>query len=163
MIALAGTRGVFVAGISQAPEHSASSDESDTKPLGWLGSVAIDARAMPDIHRGTGILAACSKFATGTAAIIDRGRVIAVGTSESPIAVIERVASFRKSDRRRGVIVVAPSQKLDEALLRTAAKYKFAGVAKLGETMSTAIDGATVRLVDDLGLFICETGAPARV
>jgi len=162
MIALAGTRGVFVAGISQAPEHEASSDEPDTKPLGWLGSVAIDARAMPDIRRGAGILAACSKFDTGTAALIDRGRVIAVGTSESPIEVIERVASFRKGDRRRGVIVVAPSQKLDEALLRTAAKYKFAGVAKLGETMNTAIDGATVRLADDLGLFICETGAPAR-
>jgi len=162
MIALAGTRGVFVAGISQAPEHAATSDESDTKPLGWLGSVAIDVRAMPDIRRGAGILAACSKFDTGTAALIDRGRVIAVGTSESPIEVIERVASFRKGDRRRGVIVVAPSQKLDEALLRTAAKYKFAGVAKLGETMSTAIDGSIVRLADDLGLFICETGALAR-
>jgi DUF1009 family protein len=163
MIALAGTRGVFVAGISQAPEHAASSDEPDTKPLGWLGSVAIDARATPDIRRGAGILAACSKFATGTAALIDRGRVIAVGTSESPIEVIERVASFRKGDRRRGVIVVAPSQKLDEALLRAAAKYKFAGVAKMGETMSSAIDGSIVRLADDLGLFICETGAPARV
>lgn len=163
MITLAGTRGVFVAGISQAPEHAASSNEPDTKPLGWLGSVAIDARAMPDIRRGAGILAACSKFDTGTAALIDRGRVIAVGTSESPIEVIERVASFRRGDRRRGVIVVAPSQKLDEALLRTAAKYKFAGVAKLGETMNTAIDGATVRLADSLGLFICETGAPARV
>ncbi len=163
MIALAGTRGVFVAGISQAPEHAASSDEPDTKPLGWLGSVAIDARATPDIRRGAGILAACSKFATGTAALIDRGRVIAVGTSESPIEVVERVAAFRKGDRRRGVIVVAPSQKLDEALLRAAAKYKFAGVAKMGETMSSAIDGSIVRLADDLGLFICETGAPARV
>lgn len=163
MIALAGTRGVFVAGISQAPEHAASSDEPDTRALGWLGSVAIDARAMPDIRRGAGILAACSKFETGTAALIDRGRVIAVGTSESPVEVVERVAAFRKGDRRRDVIVVAPSQKLDEALLRTAAKYKFAGVAKLGETMSTAIDGATVRLADSLGLFICGTGAPVRV
>lgn len=163
MIALAEPRGVFVAGISQAAEHAASSDKPDTRAQGWLGSVGIDARAMPDIRRGAGILAACGKFETGTAAIIDRGRVIAVETSESPVEVIERVASFRKRDRRRGVIVVAPSQKLDEALLRTAAKYKFAGVAKLGETMSSAIDGSIVRLADDLGLFICETGAPARV
>lgn len=117
MIALAETRGVFVAGIPQATEHDALSADRIPAALGWLGSIAIDARALADIRRGAGILAACSTFQTGTAIVIDRGRVLAVGTSESPVEVVERAAAFRKGDRRRGVIVVAPSQNLDEALL----------------------------------------------
>jgi len=162
MIALAEARSVFVAGLPQAWDESAQSKDAEVGTLGWLGSVAIDARAMTDIRRAAGILAACSKFDTGTAIVIDRGRVIAVGASETPCEVIERAAAFRKGDRRRGVIIVAPSQKLDEALLRTAERYKFAGVAKVQDAMSTAIDGSIVRLADSLGLFICEAGEPPR-
>jgi DUF1009 family protein len=162
MIALAEARGVFVAGIPQASDPDAPSGEVVFGALGWLGSVAIDARAMADIRRAAGILAACSRFETGTAAIIDRGRVIAVGTSESPVEAIARAAAVRKGDRRRGVIVIAPSQKLDDALLRTAETHKFAGVARLRDAMSTAIDGSIVRLADSLGLFICEAGEPSR-
>ena len=163
MIALAEARGVFVAGIPQASDDSAQSKDAEVGTLGWLGSVAIDARALADIRRAAGILAACSRFETGTAIVIDRGRVIAVGTSESPIDVIKRAATFRKGDRRRGVVMIASSQKLDEALLRTAERYKFAGVARVRDTMSTAIDGSIVRLADSLGLFICEAGEPSRV
>lgn len=163
MIAMATAREVFVAGIAQAPMHAVASGDADADTLGWLGSVAIDARAIADIRRGAGILAECAKFDTGSAVVIDRGRVIAVGTMEPPEAVVVRAAGLRRGERRRGVVIIAPSQKLDEALLRTAETHNFAGVAIVRDPASPAIESFIVQLADRLRLFICELGASSRV
>jgi DUF1009 family protein len=163
MIAMAEALGVFVAGIPQAAVHNARSEDTASGAVSWLGAVSMDARATADVRRAAGILAACLRFDTGTAVVIDHGRVIAVGTAEPPVEVVERAASLRKGERRWGVVVIASPQRLDETLLRTVDKNKFAGVATVGDSMNTAIGGSIVQLADSLGLFISEAGALSRV
>jgi DUF1009 family protein len=163
MSALADARDVFVVGMSQAADKNSASEETVSGPVGWLGSVSIDARGMADVRRGAGILAVTSAFETGTAVVIDRGRVIAVGTNEAPIDVIERAASLRKRERRRGIAVIGPTHVIDDALLRAADRCKLAGVGIVGGLMDTDKGGGIVRLADSLGLSICEAGAPSRV
>ncbi|AGK57486.1 hypothetical protein HYPDE_29038 [Hyphomicrobium denitrificans 1NES1] len=162
MMAIAEARGVSVVGMSQGQKHSAPSGEAVGGAFGWLGSVPIDARGVADIRRGAGILAVVSAFDTSTAVVLDRGRVMAAGTAERPVEVVERAAGLRKGDGRRGVVVIDPSQRLDEALLRTSDRYKFAGVAMVGDPMNTAISSAVVQLADSLGMFIAEVGNPSH-
>lgn len=162
MASMAEARGVFVAGISQGPHDSLRAEDAMSEPIGWLGSVSADARAAADVRRGTGILAAASAFETGTAVVIDRGRVIAVGTGEAPSGVLERAASFRRSDRRRGVAVIGSSQVLDDMLLHAVDRCKLAGVGVMRGSTAANISAGVIRLADRLGIFIAEAGNPSR-
>jgi DUF1009 family protein len=162
MMAIAEARGVFVAGMSQGPERNAPSGEAVGGAFGWLGSVPVDARGMADIRRGAGILVACAEFNTGTAVVLDRGRVMAVGTTERPVEVADRAAGLRKGDGRRGVVITGPSDVIDEALLRAVDKHKFAGIAAMQGSAASRIGTSIIRLADSLGIFIAEVGNPSH-
>jgi DUF1009 family protein len=115
-----------------------------------------------DIRCGAGILSAASAFDTGTAVVIDRGRVIAVGTGESPSEVVERAGGFRRGDRRSGAVVIAPSERLDEALLHAVDRCKLQGVGVPRGSAAASISAGVIRLADSLGIFIAEVGNPSR-
>ena len=78
-------------------------------------------------------------------------------------SLIERAASLRKRERRRGIAVIGPTHVIDDALLRAADRCKLAGVGIVGGLMDTDKGGGIVRLADSLGLSICEAGAPSCV
>jgi DUF1009 family protein len=162
MTEMANARGVFVAGISQAPHDGSRAEDARSEPVGWLGSVPADARGVGDIRRGIGILSAASEFDTGTAVVIDRGRVIAVGTGEAPSEVVERAGGFRRGDRRRGVVVIAPSERLDEALLHAVDRCKLQGVGVTRGSAAASISSGVIRLAYSLGVFIAEVGNLSR-
>jgi DUF1009 family protein len=162
MIEMVDARGVFVAGISQAPHGGSRPEDTLSEPVGWLGSVPADARCVGDIRRGAGILSAASAFDTGTAVVIDRGRVIAVGTGESPTEVVERASGFRRGDRRRGAVVIAPSERLDEALLHAVDRRKLQGVGVRRGSVAANLSASVIRLANSLEIFIAEVGNPSR-
>lgn len=162
MASMAEAQGVFVAGFTQGPHDSLRSGGAASGPVGWLGSVAVDARGVADVQRGVGILAQASAFDTGTAVVVDRARVIAVGTGEAPVEVLKRAGGFRRGDRLRGVVVIAPSQALDETLLGAVAEYNFAGVAVVRGSVAANISANVIRRADTLGIFIAEAGNLSR-
>lgn len=159
---MAEARGVFVAGILQAPHESLRSENALSEPVGWLGSVPADARCVDDIRRGAGILSAASAFDTGTAVVIDRGRVIAVGTGEAPSEVVARAGGFRRGDRRRGAVIIGPSERLDEALLHAVDRCKLRGVGVRRGSTAASLSASVIRLADSLGIFIAEVDNPSR-
>lgn len=161
---LAEARGVFVAGFAQAADAAPQAASSATQSVGWLGAVRPDARAATDLQRAAGILHAAADFNTGTAVVIDRGRVIAVGTAEAPAEVIGRAAPYRKGGRRRGIAVIAPSQNLDETVVRAAREGGLHGIGVVRGSPGANADAVArvIGLADDLGLFVAEVGGGSR-
>ena len=90
MIALADERGLFVAGI-KAEERQAEPARTPNIQYTDLRRSSNEPSAGADIARAAGALSALSSFDGGSAIVIDGGRVFAVGSSEDPIAVVERV------------------------------------------------------------------------
>jgi hypothetical protein len=114
----------------------------------------MDDAAAADVRRGAGILAILSAFGTGSAVIIDRRRVIAVGTDEAPCNVIRRAAGLRSGQKRRGIVVVGRGYQTDEGVLHAAAEGKFAGVAAVSETGAPKLSAGIAGLAEKLGLFV---------
>ena len=160
MIAAADAHRVFVAGVA-SPRAEAHSMSPDAKVVG-LGAVSVDDGTVRDIRRGAGILSALTEFDTGSAVVIDRRRVIAVGTDEAPNEVVCRAAGLRGGKRRRGVVVVGPTH-FDAHVVRAAADGLFAGVAVVRQAGAADLSRDLVGLADQLGIFVAavETGARA--
>ena len=90
--------------------------------------------------------------------MIGDGRVIAIGADEPPRAVIERAAGFRrKKTRREGVAAIGAAHAIDEAIVVAASQAKLAGVVKVGRSADHGIERGTIRLADELGLFVATT------
>jgi DUF1009 family protein len=153
-VALANERDLFVAGLLGKPSLSETKAGFAHDVGSALGSVPIGQVEAAGAARAAGILATLAEFGTGSAAVIDRGRVLAVGTSESPSDVISRAARLRSPKRRRGVIVIAPSQHLNEAILRAADQSNFAGIVFKCRACDPNISQDLVRLADTLRLFV---------
>jgi DUF1009 family protein len=161
MIAAANARGVFVAGVSPQLRAEESDKEPDAK-VAALGAISVDDVAVSDIRRSAAILAVLTEFDTGSAVVIDRRRVIAVGADEAPNEVICRAAGLRGRKRRRGVVVVGPTH-FDGSVMRAAADGMFAGVAVIRQAGAPDLSKDLVSLADQLGVFIAavETGSDA--
>jgi lipid-A-disaccharide synthase len=151
IIARADAEGLFVVGIkderpSPPPARAASSD------IAWLGSVRGDHAGERDVLRAAGILQALSAFNTGTAVVIDQGRVLAVGASESPLQVTERTGPLRgPKPKRRGIAVLAPGQAQSRPLLDATAAADLCGIAATGKTAT--VPPAVIAAANELSIF----------
>lgn len=153
VIAEANARELFVAGFGKQPLSEPKRTNADCAITGF-GVVPMDDAAAADVRRGAGILATLSAFETGSAVIIDRRRVIAVGTDEAPCDVIRRAAGLRSGQKRRGIVVVGRGYETDEGVLHAAAEGKFAGVAAVSETGAPKLSAGIAGLAEKLGLFV---------
>jgi lipid-A-disaccharide synthase len=60
------------------------------------------------------------------------------------------------------VVVIAPSERLDEALLHTVDRCKLQGVGVTRGSAAASISSGVIRLADSLGVFIAEVGNLSR-
>lgn len=139
-----------------------------TAPLGPLGRRRAASADEIDIERGFALLAAMSPFDVGQAAVVARGRVLAVEAVEGTDAILARVAALRESGRialprGTGVLVKAPKWRQDRRFdLPSIGPETTAGAAKAGLAGIAVIAGATivatptqlVEVADRDGLFV---------
>jgi DUF1009 family protein len=139
-----------------------------TAPLGPLGCHRPDAEATSDIARGFEMLAAMSPFDVGQAAVIGKGRVLAVEAAEGTDAMVQRVGALREAGRIGlprgvGVLVKAPKQRQDrrfdlpsigpETVLH-AAHAGLAGIAVIAGGTIVAEPQRLIEAADSNGLFV---------
>lgn len=148
---------VFVAGVSDAePSNSAHTiDKSDSEAL-VFGKIDPPGALKADLQRGIRAMSTLAQFSIGTALVIRKGRVLAIGSSEAPIEVIERAASFYKAARRKtGIAVIGHREPLDEKTVEAAAAAGLEGLVFMyGREDRPQHKGAVVARADALGLFI---------
>ncbi|HET6389470.1 lipid-A-disaccharide synthase [Hyphomicrobium sp.] len=132
MIARADEHALFITGVKAGQGTSDKATIPDIR-TGALGDLRADAAAEKDIARAAGVLSALTPFGGGSAVVIDRGRILAVGTSEDPASVADRVRLLRgKNTRRRGVLVLGETYALDEALMTAVQSAHLTGIAITG-------------------------------
>lgn len=159
MIALADERGLFVVGVKRGESKPETTGTMNIRARA-LGDLPTNPLAEADIARSAGVLTALSSFGGGSAVVIDGGRILAVGTSEEPIAVVERVRMLRgENTRRRGVLVVGPNYQLDEALVGAAQRAHLIGLAITGNTSGLEKSSSVIQLANKFAMFVA---APER-
>src|ERR1700760_4214083 len=70
-----------------------------TAPSGPLGRHLPDAAALEDIERGFALLSAMSPFDVGQAAVVAKGRVLAIEAAEGTDGMLRRVIAMREEGR----------------------------------------------------------------
>ena len=148
---------VFVTGIpvDMIPMSAQSANAPFNAPM-IFGGINPPSTAHADIHRAVGIMSTLAQFATGSAMVIRKGRVVSIGASEPPLDVIERGSGFFKVSRTRaGIAIIGPREALDEAIVDAAAVAGLAGVIVMfGREDRPQHRGAVVAKADALGLFL---------
>lgn len=115
-----------------------------------------------DVTRGVRIMSVLSSFGTGSALIIVDGRVLSVGTFESPEMVLARARDLRRRNRtRQGVLIIGPREALSEPMITAAAEAGLAGIiVTYGSADRPPHKGPVVAHADGVGLFIAGAGIP---
>lgn len=119
-------------------------------PLGALGHHRPGADVEGDIDFGFAALAAMSPFDVGQAAVVARGRLLAVEAAEGTDAVLDRVARLRENGRIAlprgvGVLVKAPKRRQDRRFdLPSIGPATIAGAARAGLAGIVVTAGATI-------------------
>ncbi len=145
-----------------------------TAPSGPLGRHAPDAAALNDIDRGFALLAAMSPFDVGQAAVVAKGRVLAIEAAEGTDGMLRRMVALREEGRLRtprgvGVLVKAPKRAQDRRFdlpsigPDTVLNASRAGLAGIAVVTGGTIIAEPLRLAEaaDLnGLFV--VGCPDR-
>jgi lipid-A-disaccharide synthase len=157
-VKLADERGIFIVGIGDEAQKPATSVAPRKRgDVVALGSVPVAKATVGDAARALGILSALSEFGTGSAVVIDGGRVISVGAGEAATDVVSRVAGLRGSNRRKnGIAILGAGQPLNETLVQLVSDTNLVGVVEAGN--APAATGDVIRLADKLNVFVA---APA--
>jgi DUF1009 family protein len=133
---------------------------------GPLGAKAPSQEDLADIATGFRVVAALGRLDVGQAAVVVRGRVLAVEAAEGTDAMIARCAELRKGGRRRGptgVLVKAPKPGQEERVdlptigpdtVERAAEAGLAGIAVTAGRVLIADRAATLGAADAHGLFL---------
>jgi len=143
-------------------------------PLGPLGHHRPDGEAMADIARGFELLAAMSPHDVGQAAVIAKGRVLAVEAAEGTDGMLLRVIALREEGRIGlprgvGVLVKAPKQRQDRRFdlpsigpdtVLNAARAGLAGIAVVAGGAIVAEPQRLVEAADANGLFVLGRADP---
>jgi UDP-2,3-diacylglucosamine hydrolase len=143
-------------------------------PAGPLGRHVPDAAALEDIERGFALLSAISPFDVGQAAVIAKGRVLAIEAAEGTDGMLRRVIAMREDGRLGmprgvGVLVKAPKLAQDRRFdlpsigPDTVLNAYRAGLAGIAVVAGGTIIAEPLRLVeaaDANGLFV--VGRPDR-
>jgi DUF1009 family protein len=139
-----------------------------TVPLGMLGRHRPGAESEGDIGRGFALIAAISPFDVGQAAVVGRGRVLAIEAAEGTDAMLDRVAVLREAGRIAlprgvGVLVKAPKRCQDRRLdlpsigpdtVVRAVAAGLAGIAVVAGATIVAEPQRVIEAADRDGLFV---------
>jgi lipid-A-disaccharide synthase len=158
MIAEADRRGLFIIGIESELRHPGRGT-SNIRPTVALGTFEVPSNAGSDISRARSILATLAEFDTGSAVVIDAGRVFAIGADEPARDVIRRATLLRGRRSRRSGVAVVNSSPVDEPLLLAANACKLSGVVHLGPSSDCASISAAVAAADRLEMFLAVAAA----
>ena len=145
-----------------------------TAPSGPLGRHVPDAAALEDIERGFALLSAMSPFDVGQAAVVAKGRVLAIEAAEGTDGMLRRMVALREEGRIGlprgvGVLVKAPKLAQDRRFdlpsigPDTVLHASRAGLAGIAVVAGGTIIAEPLRLVeaaDFNGLFV--VGRPDR-
>jgi DUF1009 family protein len=145
-----------------------------TAPPGPLGRHAPDAAALADIDRGFALLTAMSPFDVGQAAVIAKGRVLAIEAAEGTDGMLRRLVALREEGRLGlargvGVLVKAPKLSQDRRFdlpsigpdtVLNASRAGLAGIAVVAGGTIIAEPLRLVEAADFNGLFV--VGRPDR-
>lgn len=153
---------IFVVGrpdAAVAPAEVHSIKLVDPDPL-VFGKIEPSSALKSDVRRGIAIMSTLAQFSVGTAAVIRKGRVLAIGAHEKSLDVIARATEAYKPARRRfGIALIGHRTPVDEALIEAVADAGLEGlVVMFGREDRPQHKGSIVARADELGLFIA--GAP---
>jgi DUF1009 family protein len=137
-------------------------------PSGPLGRHLPDAAALEDIERGFALLSAMSPFDVGQAAVVAKGRVLAIEAAEGTDGMLRRVIAMREEGRLGlprgiGVLVKAPKLAQDRRFdlpsigpdtVLNASRAGLAGVAVVAGGTIIAEPLRLVEAADSNGLFV---------
>jgi DUF1009 family protein len=133
---------------------------------GNLGPKAPSPDDRADIEAGFRVVSALGRLDVGQAAVVVKGRVLAVEAAEGTDAMLARCAELRKGGRRRGlagVLVKAPKPGQEERVdlptigpdtVEMAAQAGLAGIAVAAGRVLIADRDATVAAAGQHGLFL---------
>ena len=149
----------FIVGVDDAVLGNASKAvAAGDVSLHFRGTSRPSAPVLADAQAGVRMMRDLTEFETGSAVLLARGRVLAIGAAERPLDVIARWAQFLARKRRAGVVVMGPGEELNGALAEIAAGANVAGFVILtaaGET--PRVPASVAAIAGKLGLFIAET------
>ncbi|RUO97820.1 lipid-A-disaccharide synthase [Hyphomicrobium sp.] len=152
MVKLADERGIFIVGIRDQAERGHAAALATKSKLVSLGAVPFASDNERDADRAGGILASLSEFDTGSAVVIDGGRVISVGAADTASEVVARVAGLRGSNKRRkGIIALATGQVLDEGLVQSVSAANLVGIVVASDA---DVNESVIRAADKMGLSV---------
>ena len=142
---------------SAALEHAWAASSTDLKVMGKRQPSAAQ---LLDARCGAAIMRDLAAVSTGSALVLARGRVLAIGADEPPDDVILRWAQFLRAKRRAGVVVFGVGETLTSATVEIAAGANVAGLV----VMANAGDGprvseTVINSANKLGLFIASAKA----
>jgi DUF1009 family protein len=133
---------------------------------GTIGDKAPSPDDRADIETGFRVVSALGSLDVGQAAVVVKGRVLAVEAAEGTDAMLARCAELRKGGRRRGhagVLVKAPKPGQEERVdlptigpdtVELAAQAGLAGIAVAAGRVLIADRNATIAAAGQHGLFL---------
>ena len=133
---------------------------------GIIGAKAPSPEDRADIETGFRVVSALGRLDVGQAAVVVKGRVLAVEAAEGTDAMLVRCAELRKGGRRRGlagVLVKAPKPGQEERVdlptigpdtVEMAARAGLAGIAVAAGRVLIADRDATIAAAGEHGLFL---------
>jgi DUF1009 family protein len=133
---------------------------------GTLGDKAPSSDDCADIETGFRVVSALGRLDVGQAAVVVKGRVLAVEAAEGTNAMLVRCAELRKGGRRRGpagVLIKAPKPGQEERVdlptigpetVEMAARAGLAGIAVAAGRVLIADRDATIAVTGEHGLFL---------
>ncbi|MBS0250142.1 MAG: lipid-A-disaccharide synthase, partial [Proteobacteria bacterium] len=155
IIARADAQGLFVIGVKDG-ECTPLATDAPSPRIKTLSRVRAYEAAEKDVARAAGILLSLGHFGGSSAVAIDRGRVLAVGTTEGPLDVIARVRDLRGNNaKRRGLIVVGAGQALTQDHIKAANAAHLLGVV----ATEAVIPPPVIAAANELAMFVATTTA----
>ena len=155
---------IFVTGTDGGtPDPAERARAATPDHLRILGKQRPSAVQLADAARGAAILRDLAAFETGSALLMTRGRVLAIGAAESPEEVITRWAQFLRAKSRAGVLVLGTEETLTCSLVEIAAGANIAGLVVLANPGDGPRARETVIAnANKLGLFVASVEVPGR-
>lgn len=148
---------VFLVGVpgDERPPPSTAAIEGDAVALPF-GRFDPSPISQPDIQRGIAIQSTLAHFGIGTAVVIRKGRVLAIGAEEPALDVIARATEhYAPNNRRMGVAVIGHREALDETVIQAVAAAGLDGlVVMYGREVRPQHKGAIAASADANGIFI---------
>ena len=159
LIARANAYKLFILGVAgDAIANASKANASGDLSFDFRGSARPSAGALADAKAGVRMMRDLANFETGSAVLLARGRVLAIGARERPLDVIARWTQFLRAKGRVGVVVMGPDEEFTGALAESAAGANVAGFVILtGKGEAQRVPHSVIAIADKLKLFIAET------